>query len=141
MGYREGVGHKLVSEAFAEQIQADFVMRLRDTPPSDPSREWDAWRIYDAIQSETGDPPLKPNDDPGLLRAVLHSLKTTARSQSMDSRQVKTEDRLAWELLVKVFGSEAAVKQVVSNVRNHLGDDEVLQLADMYLSGWRPKHF
>ena len=141
MGYREGAGHKLVSEAFAEQIQADFVARLRKTPPPEPSREWDAWRIYDAVQTETGKPPLEPNDDPVLLRAVLHSLKSTARSQSMDSRQVKTEDRLAWELLVQVFGSEEAVKKVVANVRNSLGDDEVLQLADKYLSGWRPERF
>ncbi len=139
MGYREGAGHKLVSQAFAEQIQADFVARLRKTPPPEPSREWDAWRIYDAVQTETGKPPLKPSDDRVLLRAVLHSLKSTARSQSMDSRQVRTEDRLAWELLVQVFGSETAVKKVVANVRNSLGDDDVLQLADKYLSGWRPE--
>ncbi|MGO2933728.1 KAP family P-loop NTPase fold protein [Microbacterium sp.] len=141
MGYREGAGLKLVSEAFATQIQAEFVARLQGTPPSEPSREWDAWRIYDTLQTETGEVPLKPSDDPVLLRAVLHSLKSTARSQSMGSRQVRSEDRLAWELLVQVFGSEAAVEEVVGSVRKALGDDEVLQLADKYLSGWRPEHF
>ncbi|MFT0846680.1 P-loop NTPase fold protein [Actinomycetaceae bacterium L2_0104] len=141
MGYREGTGLKLVSEAFATQIQAEFVARLRGTPPSEPSREWDAWRIYDAVQTETGEVPLKPSDDPVLLRAVLHSLRSTARSQSMDSRQVRSEDRLAWELLVQVFGSEAAVEEVVGSVRRALGDDEALQLADKYLSGWRPERF
>lgn len=141
VGYREGVGHKLVSEEFAMQIQAEFVARLQSTPPSEPSREWDAWRIYDAVQTETGKVPLKPSDDPVLLRAVLHSLKSTARSQSMGSRQVRSEDRLAWELLVEVFGSEATVEEAVGNVRRALGDNEALQLADKYLSGWRPERF
>ncbi len=141
VGYREGAGLKLVSEAFAEQIQTEFVERVKKAPPAEPAREWDAWRVYDAIQSHTGKTPLKPSDDPVLLRAVLRSLKSTARSQSMDSRHIKTEDRLAWELLIQIFGSEVAVKTVVGNVRNTLGDDEVLQLADKYLSGWRPKSF
>lgn len=141
MGYREGVGHKLVSEAFAEQIHAEFVTRLQQSPPAEPSREWDAWRIYDAVRTKTGKPPLKPSDDPVLLRAVVHSLKSTARSQSMGSRQIKTEDRLAWDLLVEIFGDEAAVKKVVGKIRNGLGDDEVLRLADAYLSGWRPERF
>lgn len=141
VGYREGAGHKLVSEAFAKRIQTEFVERVKKASPAEPTREWDAWRIYDAVQTHTGTTPLNPSDDPILIRAVLRSLKSTARSQSMGSRKVKTEDRLAWDLLVQVFGSEVAVKMSVSNVRNALGDDKVLQLADNYLSGWRPESF
>lgn len=140
-GYREGAGLKLVSEAFAEQIQTKFVEHVKKVPPKEPAREWDAWRIYNAIQSRTGKTPLEPSDDPVLLRAVLRSVKSVVRSQSMGSRQVKIEDRLAWEPLVQVFGSEDAVKTAVSNVRKTLGDDETLQLADKYLSGWRPESF
>ena len=141
IGYREGVGDKLVSEAFAEQLQTEFVERVNKVPPAEPAREWDAWRIYDAIKTQTGMRPLKPSDDPVLLRAVLRSLKSAARSQSIGSRQVKIEDRLAWELLVELFDSEVAVSTVVSNVRETLGDDATLQLADKYLSGWRPESF
>ena len=141
VGHREGVGHKLVSEAFAARIHEDFVARLRRISPDKPWREWDAWRIYDAVQTATGEAPLTSNDDPVLLRAVLHSLKSTARSQSMGSRQVRSEDRLAWDLLVELFASEVTVEEVVRNVRENLGDDNVLQLADKYLSGWRPESF
>ncbi|WP_052946723.1 P-loop NTPase fold protein [Dermacoccus sp. PE3] len=141
VGHREGVGHKLVSEAFAARIHEDFVARLRQISPDKPWREWDAWRIYDAVQTATGEAPLTSNDDPVLLRAVLHSLKSTARSQSMGSRQVRSEDRLAWDLLVELFASEVKVEEVVRNVRENLGDDNVLQLADKYLSGWRPESF
>lgn len=138
VGYREGSGHKLVSEAFATRIHAEFVARLLQAPPADPPREWDAWRIYDAIQTVTGETPLKPTDTPLLLQAVLNSLKSSARSQSMDSRQVRSEDRLPWNLLVRLFGSETVVEEVIGNVRQALGDDETLQLADKYLSGWQP---
>lgn len=141
VGYREGAGHKLVSEAFAARIHEQFVARLQRTPPAEPWREWDAWRIYDAVQTATGEVPLASNDDPVLLRAVLHSLKSTARSQSMGSRQVRSEDRLAWEILVELFESEVTIEEAVSNVRDNLGDDNVLQLADKYLSGWRPESF
>ncbi|WP_084360044.1 KAP family P-loop NTPase fold protein [Janibacter anophelis] len=141
VGYREGAGHKLVSEAFAARIHAEFVARLQRIPPTEPWREWDAWRIYDAVHTATGEAPLTSSDDPVLLRAILHSLKSTARSQSMGSRQVRSEDRLAWELLVGLFESEVAVEEVVRNVRKNLGDDNILQLADKYLSGWRPESF
>ena len=139
--HHEGMGYKLVNEAFAEQIHKDFVSLLQEISPPEPSREWDAWRIYAAVQEETGEAPLKPDDDPDLLRSVLHSLKSTAPSQSGLSPQVHYEDRLGWDDLVKLFGSEDAVKAVVRSVRKALGDDNVLQLAEKYLSGWRPKRF
>lgn len=141
VGYRENAGPKLVGEAFAAQLQAEFVERLQGTPPSAPPREWDAWRIYDTVQTETGEVPLGPSDDPVLLLAVLRSLQSTARSQSSNSRQVVYEDRLAWELLIQVFGSESALGEAVESIRATLGDDETLQLADKYLSGWRPDAF
>lgn len=141
VGYGEGAGNKLVSEAFAARIHEQFVARLQRTPPAEPWREWDAWRIYDAVQTATGEVPLASNDDPVLLRAVLHSLKSTARSQSTGSRQVRSEDRLAWEILVELFESEVKIKETVNNVRDKLGDDNVLQLADKYLSGWRSESF
>ncbi|MCS5494619.1 KAP family NTPase [Curtobacterium flaccumfaciens] len=141
VGYRENAGLKLVGEAFVAQLQAEFVERLQGTPPSAPSREWDAWRIYDTVQTETGEVPLGPSDDPVLLLAVLRSLQSTARSQSSNSRQVVYEDRLAWELLIQVFGSESALREAVESIRATLDDDETLQLADKYLSGWRPDAF
>lgn len=135
------MGAELTSETFATQIHDDFVARLLKTSPAEPSREWDAWRIYDAVQTATGEPPLSSDDDPILLRSVLRSLKSTARSQTMGSRQMRSEDRLAWELLVGLLGSEGKVQEAVNVIREKFGDDEVLLLADKYLSGWRPESF
>ncbi|MEX8032721.1 P-loop NTPase fold protein [Microbacterium sp. 20-116] len=139
MGHREGSGHKLVSETFDQQLQDEFVSRLQASPPAEPEREWDAWRIYDAVRDATGESPLTAASDPVLVRSVLRSAKSTARSQSMGSRKVRTEDRLAWELVVGLFGSEDEVKQAVAEVREKIGDDDILRLADKYLEGWRPE--
>lgn len=139
MGHREGAGLKLISEKFAEQLQEEFVKRVQANPPAEPEREWDAWRVYDAVRESTGETPLDAETDPVLIRSVLLSAKSTARSQSMGSRKVKTEDRLAWDLVVGLFGSETVVKAAVANVREKTGDDYILQLADKYLDGWRPE--
>lgn len=141
VGHREHVGHKLVSEAFAQQLESDFVERLQKAPPAEPAREWGAWRIYDMVKNATNKPPLTEKSDPVLILAVIKSGKSTARSQSMGSARVKTEVHLAWDLIVGLFGSEDVVKKAIAKVRKTLGDDEVLALADKYLSGWRPKSF
>ena len=129
---------ELVSETFAEQIYSNFVQTLQNTPPNKPSREWNAWRIYYEVGINTGKTPLSPGNDPNLLRAVLYSLRFTTLPQSLDPLRDQSKDRLDWDNLVKLFGSEDKVKRALSNVRNKLGDDEVLQLADRYLQGWPP---
>ncbi|RWZ49538.1 NTPase KAP [Labedella phragmitis] len=141
VGYREGAGHKLVSEAFAQRLQDEFVSGLERDAPAEPDREWDAWRIYDAVRDAVGKAPLTAASDPVLIRSVLRSAKSTSLSQSMGSRKVRTEDRLAWDLVVELFGSENTVKKAVANVRKQLGNDGILQLADRYLEGWRPERF
>lgn len=141
VGHREGIGHELVSKSFAERLQNEFVKRLHRVPPADPAREWDAWRIYDAAQTATGDAPLAPSDDPVLLLAVVRSLRSTSHSTVLGSRQFRSEEVLAWDLLIELFGSEDVVKEVVNSIRTELGDDDSLRLVDKYLAGWRPDRF
>lgn len=129
---------ELVSETFAEQIYSNFVQTLQNTPPNKPSREWNAWRIYYEVGINTGKTPLSPGNDPNLLRAVLYSLRFTTLPQSLDPLRDQSKDRLDWDNLVKLFGSEDKVRTALVNVREKLGDDEVLRLADRYLQGWRP---
>lgn len=129
---------ELVSETFAEQIYSNFVQTLQNTPPNKPSREWNAGRIYYEVGINTGKTPLSPGNDPNLLRAVLYSLRFTTLPQSLDPLQDQSKDRLDWDNLVKLFGSEDKVRTALVNIRDELGDDEVLRLADRYLQGWEP---
>ncbi|QNE42598.1 NTPase KAP [Frigoribacterium sp. NBH87] len=141
VGHREGSGLKLVSKSFSQQLQDELVEHLAESPPAEPEREWDAWRIYDALRESTGESPLTAESDPVIIRSILRSTRSTARSQSMGSRRVKREDRLAWDLVVGLFPSEDAVREAVNSVRQKLGEDEVFELAEKYLDGWRPEQF
>ena len=127
--------NKFVSEKFMKQIHAIFTQKLLDFPPSEPSREWCAGRVYLVVQKETGEASLSASDDPALLQAVLHSLRSTAVSWSSESPESRSEDHLHWEAIKQLFGSENEIRIIVDKVRNELGDDEVLRLADQYLSG------
>ena len=127
----------LVSETFAEQIHADFVKKIQHTPPSEPLREWDAWRIYYEVGKKTHKVPLNPGENPILLLAVLYSLNFTLL-QSLNPFQDQSKDRLDWDKLVKLFGSEDKVRTALGNIRDKLGDNEILRLADRYLQGWEP---
>ena len=130
----------LVSETFVEQIHADFVKKIQDTPPSEPLREWDAWRIYYEVGKKTHKVPLNPGENPILLLAVLYSLRFTLQ-QSLNPFQDQSKDCLDWDKLVKLFGSEEKVRTALGNIRDELGDNEVLRLADRYLQGWEPYPF
>ena len=50
-------------------------------------------------------------------------------------------DYLDWDIIVQLFGSEREVRTALFNIREELGDHEVLRLVDRYLGGWRPEFF
>lgn len=139
VGHIEDFGFRLVSKSYAEQLESDLAARIQQSPPKNPSREWDAWRIYDVVKGTTDKAPLAAGTDVVLMQAVLRSVKSTSRSQVSGSRHVSSEDHLAWSLLIRVFGSEDEVRKAVGKIRSELGEDNLLLLADKYLSGWRPK--
>ncbi len=138
IGYGETDENKLVSTVFAQQMRTECIKKLQDSPPSTPSREWCAGRIYHTVQKETGKTLLRPSDDPALLQAVFYSLKSTAVSQDFSETRM---DYLDWYIIVELFGSEKEVRTALGNIREELGDDEVLRLVDRYLGGWRPESF
>lgn len=135
IGYGKANENKIVSTVFAQQMRTEFIQKLQDAPPNTPSREWCAGRIYHAVQKETGKTPLRPSDDPALLQAVFYSLKSTAVSQDFP---VTSIEYLDWDIIVQLFGSERKVRTALFNIREELGDHEVLRLVDRYLGGWRP---
>lgn len=141
IGHREGVGHKLVSEDFDAEAKQELVRRIMGAPPTDPSREWNAWRVYDLVKETSGSSPLVDASSPSLTLAVINSLKSTSRAMSDGSRHVHHEGRLAWDLLEDIFGGPTEVAKRVAEVRESFGDSELLALAERYVSGWRPEKF
>ena len=61
----------------------------------------------------------------------------------MGSRAVRHKPRLAWDALIEAFGDEAILRQRIEDLKASKSSDvgDLLELADKYLSGWRPKDF
>ena len=78
-----------------------------------------------------------------MTLALLQSARTEVRSQSMGSRAVRRSAALAWDVLVELYGDDATLRERIDKLKASQphGNDELLQLADKYLAGWRPAPF
>jgi hypothetical protein len=67
------------------------------------------------------------------------------KSQSFGNRAIQREQRLAWDVLVSLYGGEEPLKAAIDDTRGLAASVptyvDTLTLADKYLSGWRPKDF
>lgn len=137
VGYQPSRDDRLISETFAEELMDRFVERVIKAEPAKPEDEWDLWRVYDRVRERSNTDVVGSLRSPALQIAIIRSVRGTSHSWSLGSRTVSSTNGLAWKELIGFFGSEQAIRDVVCNVRSTLGDDEVLQLADEYLSGKR----
>lgn len=146
VGYREGEGHKLVSEAAAAGFEMSWRDEVRATPVDDLIKESDLVRVFFVVKRES-DPSEEPHfhiaDDPRLTLAILKAARTEVKSQPFGSRGVRRFPRLAWEPLVELYGDEATLKERVERLKATApeGVESLLELADKYLGGWKPRAF
>ena len=139
VGHVEGSGHKLVSEEFAKKLESELERDIVSGPSPNPSREWDAARVYHFATERRGTSTLTVLDDSDLIRSLFASAMSTTKSQSSNSRSVNTQDVLWWDGLVGIVGSEAVLRRAAETLRSTDGPTPLLDLVDRYLSGWRPK--
>lgn len=145
VGYREGAGHKLVSEGAAKALEKEWRASVRAASLETLAREIELLRtlILTKRDTEADEPALAVPDSPAVTRALLKAARSEVRSQSMGSRAVRRKPRLAWDVLIELFGDEATLRQRIEALKasqpENMGD--LLELADKYLSGWRPKDF
>lgn len=78
-----------------------------------------------------------------MTHALLQSAKSETRGQTAGSRAVRRSLRLSWDVLVELYGDEDSLRQRIEDLKAAPpdGSDELLALADKYLSGWRPGDF
>ena len=145
VGYREGTGHKLVSEAAAKALEGEWRTAVRAASSEVLARESELLRTLILAKREAGpdEPALAVPDSPAVTHALLSSARSEVRSQSMGSRAVRRKPRFAWDTLIDLYGDEITLRQRIAALKastpESIGD--LLELADKYLAGWRPKDF
>lgn len=140
VGYREIVGHKLVSEAAARKFEGDWRDQLRASSVERLAGESGLlWMLlYARRQADSTEPAIEIPDTPQVTLALLQSARTEVRSQAIGNRAW-----LAWKELAELHGDESMLRKRIEQLKAVAaeGNDELLQLSDRYLSGWRPKDF
>lgn len=145
VGYREGRGHKLVSEATAAELEKALRAEVRTATVEDLAKEPDLWRLLLVAkrEAEPSESALQVGDAPQLTLALLRSARSELQRQSAGSRAVLRLPRLAWDVLVELYGEEATLKKRIEDLRatKPEGVGDLLELAEKYLGGWHPKDF
>jgi hypothetical protein len=147
VGFVEGAGHKLVSVEAAQRLERDLATEIRTAAPDRLAKEKDLLRVLLAPVhwDESAPPILTSTDSPELNAKILTAARSEVHSQAMGSRAVRTRIHLQWDALIKVYGSEEALRAAVDTVRSMAEPDqqigETIAPADRYLDGWRPDHF
>ncbi len=145
VGYRDSAGHKLVSEAAAKAFEVDWRMAVRSANKEDLANETDLLRTFllTKREAESGEPELIIPNSPQVTYALLKSARSDVRSQSLGSRTVHLKPRLAWNVLIELYGDEEILRDRIEQLKATPPDEvgDLFELADKYLSGWRPKDF
>ena len=147
VGYREGIGHKLVSESAAAAFEKEWreEVRLRAIDHLDLAREYDLLRVFllTKREGELSESPFNISDEPPLTLALLRAARSDSMSQSMGSRAVRRSSRLAWDALIELFGAEVALQERIERLKATESEDieDLIELAGKYLGGWRPNNF
>ncbi|ALV46119.1 hypothetical protein MB46_12130 [Arthrobacter alpinus] len=140
VGYEDGAGHKLVSAELAARLEESLIERVVSSHSTVPNEEWDLARVYLFVSEHQGEDYVPPTfTDPDQIRALITSARSVARSQTLDSRNVRKEERLAWDGIVRIFGDENQFSDALEILRTVDGDSFLVQLSDKYRSGWRPE--
>jgi len=145
VGYREGAGHRLVSEIAAKEFEKEWREEVRSASVETLTKEQELLRILLLVKREAdpAEPPLNIADSPSMTLALLRSARSEVRSQLMGSRAVRRSVRLAWDALVELYGSEEVLRERIEKLKatRPEGTDELFSLVDKYLTGWRPSDF
>ena len=145
IGYREGAGHKLVSEAVAEAIEKKWRDDVRAANEDALAKERKL--LYTLLlvirESKSGEPPINIPESTSITQSILKSARSESLSQTMGSYRVKHKPYLAWGPLLELYGDEKVLRQRIDELKASEPDDigDVLELAEKHLSGWRPDEY
>ena len=145
IGYREGAGHKLVSEAAATKFERTWRDEVRSTSADRLASECDLAWVLGAVarDSDLSEGTFDIPSSPDVTLAVLDSALSYSISQPMDSRAVQRSARLPWKVLIQLYGDEDTLRSRIEELKQAgiESSRDTLDLAEKYLRGEHPKDF
>ena len=143
IGYVPDTGRRLVSEAYAQQLQEQYEQGVAAMPieqlvyEDKPVRVLIApvyWGSHIAQRIDTTAPL-------SVHYAVFKSAVGENRHQSFESTHVHRTPVLAWGELCGVYSDESTIEQVYNRMCDDPAPDssDLLKLIKKYLDGWRPE--
>ncbi|MFD8805469.1 P-loop NTPase fold protein [Streptomyces sp. NPDC059597] len=140
---------QVISPELEETLRADLRDYLKSAPPDSLRSERELLlTVFHAADcdAESGQPAIESATSPVVTARLLETALTSSRSNTLGSVVVNSEDRLAWDPLVAIFGGESQFIASVERLKNYIASQEPsprLQRAiaafDLYATGWRPR--
>jgi hypothetical protein len=145
VGYREGAGHKLISETRATDLEKAWRERVRAASEPELAAEHELLRLYifEKQGRGEGEAEMPVPQTTELTAALLKAAVSIVRSNSMGNRAVRQEKHLVWDSLIEIFGNEAVLNARLDEAKRAgvPSLEEELALADKYREGWRPERW
>jgi predicted KAP-like P-loop ATPase len=145
VGYKKGSGHEFVSETTAQNLEKELRASVRAASDEALAQEKELLWTYlrTKRESEADEPALVVPISPCITYALLKSARSETRSQSMGRRAVRHIPRLAWDVLIEIYGDETTLHHRIEELKASplevTGD--LMDLANKYLAGYRDKNF
>ena len=143
VGHRENAGHNLVSESTASQLEREWRTAVRSASVNDLVNEPELLDVLFRAKRDADhtEPPLEIANLSEMTLAILQSARSERQSQAVGSRAIRRSPCLAWDILIELYGDENTIRERTEMLKATLseGNDELLQLVDEYLGGWRPQ--
>jgi hypothetical protein len=154
VGERERDQSRIISQSLEAELRTRLRSEIVSAPVSAIEHERELLRtVVQVVPRDDTDIDvllIERADDPQVTAQLLSTGLNTARQQTLGSVQVRREDRLAWDALVSVFGTEDRLREAVRRMRDSISPEAIesddrlsraLVLFDRYSSGWRPEEF
>ncbi|MFI6804287.1 P-loop NTPase fold protein [Streptomyces luteogriseus] len=142
---------QIITPELETELRANLQEYLKSAPADALRTERELLRtVVQAIDcdTESGELAIASADSSEVTARLLETALSPSRSNTLGSVVVNSEDRLAWEPLISVYGGESRLTSAVEQLKESLEGQEIgprLQRAitafDLYSTGWRPSEF
>ena len=144
VGHHEDGDGNLVPESVARAFEADLRKEVCSAKLADLVKDNNllALLLFAKGEKEPTPPLIDILNSPEATLAVLRSAYFESRSQDDGSRNVYSHQRLDWERLLKLYGDENTLCELIESLKASPPEDceELLELAIRYCRGKKPTY-